>query len=275
VGLDLGPKMERAMREVARRQLAGRQGIRTLAPEDWPRVFSPEFLGDRRLVRGRRMRSVGKFNYHRGVEWNWLARFFVQAELKYGEPDTAYRRYLRSQVEAALHLAGIGGISELFDFSGARGPEFQAWSMAGFLEAIHAFAGVHIDVPARRIVIEPQLPAEWPRIDARKWYGAIPFDVHFTGDQQSRTLCLEFSGTEIPDADFDVALTVPARHTANSLDVRLDGLHHPQDWIVEPLPGTRKRRVKFCFPARRRVEIALGLSTRRAGGSSRTTLTPR
>jgi len=72
-------------------------------------VFPPEFLGDRRHVRGRRMRSVGKFNYHRGVERNWLSRFFVEAELKYGEPDVAFRTYLRSQVGACLAEGGIGG----------------------------------------------------------------------------------------------------------------------------------------------------------------------
>jgi hypothetical protein len=261
VGLDLGPEVERTMREVGRRQLAGRQGIRTLAPEDWSRVFTPEFLGDRRNVRGRRMRSIGKFNYHRGVEWNWLAQFFVQAELKYGEPDVAFRKYLRPQVQAVLHTAGIGGISELFDFSGTRGPEFQAWSMAGFLEAIHAFAGVHIDVPQRRIALEPQLPDSWPRIDVRKWYGnGAPFDLHFSSDHRSRTLRLEFPWGEVPDAELEIALTLPARHTADFLDVRLDGTKAiAKEWVVEPLLGTDKARARFTLPARGRVEVVLGL----------------
>ncbi|MBV9280404.1 MAG: hypothetical protein JOZ41_10020, partial [Chloroflexi bacterium] len=123
VGLDLGPEVERTMRDVGRRELSGKQGIITLAPRDWDRVFPAEFLNDRRNVRGRRMRSIGKFNYHRGVEWNWLSQFFVQAELKYGEPGTAFRTYLRSQVDAVLDRGGVGGISELFDLSGTRGPE--------------------------------------------------------------------------------------------------------------------------------------------------------
>src|SRR5205807_3690600 len=132
-------------------------------------------------------RSIGKFNYHRGVEWNWLAQFFVRAELKYGDPDVAFRTYLRGQVSAALTQAGIGGISELFDLSGTRGPEFQAWSMSGFLEAIQAFCGVHVDVPDRRIVVEPQIPNGWPRLAVRKWYGSIPFDVHYVIDERNHS----------------------------------------------------------------------------------------
>jgi glycogen debranching enzyme len=259
VGLDLGPEVERTMREVARRQLAGRQGIRTLAPQDWDRVFSPEFLSNRRNVRGRRMRSLGKYNYHRGVEWNWLSQFFVQAELKYGEADIAYRTYLKPQIEAVLGTAGIGGISELFDFSGTRGPEFQAWSMAGFLEAIQAFAGVRIDVPAKRITIEPQMPSSWTRVGARKWYGAVPFDLEYTNDGRTHSLVISMSEGDPPDAHLDISLVVPGRQAADSLSARLDGAPHSLDWTAEPIAGSDKRRVKVSLPARRRIELVLGL----------------
>lgn len=259
IGLDLGAEVERAMRDVGRRQLAGHQGIITLAPQDWDRVFSPEFLGNRRAVRGRRMRSVGKYNYHRGVEWNWLSQFFVQAELKYGEPDVAFRKYLRAQVDAALDRAGIGGISELFDLSGTRGPEFQAWSMAGFLEALHAFAGVRIDVPDRRIRLEPQVPDAWPRLQVRKWYGSVPFDIHYAGDDSTRTLRVEFPWGVAPEAEIEVAMPLPAKRTVDFLGVRLDGAAQYLPWRTDPIPGTDRVRVSFTVPAHARVDVTLGL----------------
>lgn len=269
VGLDLGPEVERSMREMGRRQLAGRQGIITLAPEDWGRVFSPEFLGDRRNVRGRRMRSIGKFNYHRGVEWNWLSQFFVRAELKYGEPDVAFRKYLRPQVSAALERGGVGGIGELFDLSGTRGPDFQAWSMAGFLEAVHAFAGVQIDVPARRITVEPHIPASWPRLALRKWYGRIPFDLRYEADGMARALRIDFPWGESPDADIEIALLLPARHSAQDMLVRLDGVRHDVTWWQEPIPGSGHARLRVTVPAAARVEIGMTMerAVRRAASA--------
>jgi glycogen debranching enzyme len=259
IGLDLGPEVERTMREVGRRQLAGQQGILTLAPQDWERVFPPEFLSDRRHVRGKRMRSIGKFNYHRGVEWNWLSQFFVQGELKYGEPDVAYRKYLRGQVDAALDRGGIGGIGEIFDLAGTRGPDFQAWSMSGFLESLHAFAGVRIDVPQQRIVIEPQIPGAWPRLAVRKWYGGVPFDLRYTRDDRTQSLSVEFPWGEAPSCDLEIRLLVPAHRAAGFVDVRLDGEPQSPVWQLEPLPGTEQSRLVLRVPACASVEVTLGL----------------
>jgi len=260
VGLDLGPDVERAMRDVGRRQLAGHQGIITLAPQDWDRVFSPEFLANRRNVRGRRMRSMGKYNYHRGVEWNWLSQFFVQAELKYGEPTIAFRKYLRGQVDAALDRAGVGGISELFDLSGTRGPEFQSWSMAGFLEALHAFAGVRIDVPSRQISIEPQIPDLWPHMHVRKWYGAIPFDLLYSEDDRTRSLAITFPWGEPPDAEIEVSLVLPPKRALDFLLVRLDNTAQSVVSRVEPILGTDHSRVRFALPAPARIEVTSGVN---------------
>jgi len=259
VGLDLGPEVERTMRDVGRRQLAGHQGIRTLAPEDWGQVFSTEFLSDRRHVQGRRMQSMGKFNYHRGVEWNWLSQFFVQAELKYGEADLAYRTYLKPQVDAVLDRAGIGGISELCDLSGTRGPEYQAWSMSGFLEAVHAFAGVRIDVPRRCITVEPQLPAGWPKLEVRKWYGKVPFDLRYAEDNAARTLCLEFPWGDPPDVTVEVSLLLPSRHTVAALDVLLDGSPQLPVWRLEAVAGSDRERLRFTVVGCSRVEMTLHL----------------
>lgn len=257
VGLDLGAKMERSMRDLGRRQLAGSQGIATLARGDWGRVFSPEFLADRRNVRGGRMRSAGKFNYHRGVEWNWLAQFFVRAELKYGDPDAAWRRYLRGQVNAALDSGGIGGISELFDLSGTRGPEFQAWSMSGLLEALHAFGGVTVDVPDRHITVEPQLPAEWKGVRMRKWYGRIPFDVRYAVEDGRHELTIDFPWGEVPDASVSAGFLLPARDAVEGLDVALDGVPQSPVWWVERIAGTGRVWVRFRIPASHAVRVNL------------------
>ena len=257
VGLDLGPEVEWTMRRMGRTQLAGSQGILTLAPQDWDRVFSYEFLHDRRNVRGRRMRSVGKFNYHRGVEWNWLAQFFVQAELKYGEADIAFRKYLRAQVDAVLNRGGIGGISELFDLSGARGVEFQAWSMSGFLEGLQAFAGVRIDVTTKRITIEPQLPADWPRLSVRKWYGNVPFDLKIEGTPEERRVDIQFPWGQPDGVELEIKLVLPHRTRARELEIVVDGLPAETEWAEQAIPGTDRSRVHLLVPACGRVELDL------------------
>jgi len=259
LGLDLGAEVEGAMRRAGREQLAGRHGIVTLAPRDWQHVFPAEFLGDRRHVRGRRMRSTGKFNYHRGVEWNWLSQFFVRAELKYGEADVAYRRFLRNQVTSALDRGGIGGISELFDLTGTRGPEFQAWSMSGFLEALHAFAGVEIDVPGRRIVVAPQLPRDWPGLALRKWYGRIPFDLTVRREARGTRVRLEFPWGEAPDAEMELALMLPEGSEPRYVEVWHDGRPNLPAWDVEPVPGIGRRRMRVSMPAARCIEVEVAI----------------
>jgi hypothetical protein len=224
------------------------------------------------------MRSVGKFNYHRGVEWNWLSQFFVLAELKYGEPDVAFRKYLRAQVAAVLDRGGVGGISELFDLSGTRGPEFQAWSMSGFLQALHAFAGVRIDVPERRIVVEPQIPASWPQLSVRKWYGSIPFDLQYTAGGRASgnphgareaTLRIEFPWGQAPDADIEVGLLLPARRVVDQLEMWVDGEQQQRLWWTEPVSGTDRQRVRFTVPAHAKLELTLKM--KRASSRARLT----
>ncbi len=264
IGLDLGAEVEASMRDLGRDQFAGRQGIVTLAPLDWERVFSPEFLENPRAVRGRRMRSMGKFNYHRGVEWNWLAHFFVRSELKYGEPDVAFRRYLRGQIEGALDNGGIGGVSELYDLSGVRGPEFQAWSMSGVLEALHAFAGISVDVPDQKITVEPQSPRSWSKIEVRKWYGRVPFDVRYTAHSRGQWLLVEWPERQPPDARIEVVLTLPPNHAVQVLDVRLDGVPAPVAGETFTIAGTRRDRLQFTVPAHAHVEVVV--ATRRTAG---------
>ncbi len=259
LGIDLGSRVELTMRAIGRSQLAGRQGIATLAPADWDRVFPRSFLDDRRNVRGKRMNSAGKYNYHRGVEWNWLSQFFVLAELKFGNADRAYDTYFKKQVNGVLDLAGIGGMSELHDLSGARGPDFQAWSMSGFLEAAHAFAGVQIDVPDRRICIRPQIPRSWPYLRVRKWFGSVPFDLEYTARAGERRLRVDFPEGSPAETQLEIALLVPARNTVERVSLQCNDCPQRPDYRREVVPGTRSERVCLTVPASSAVEVVTSL----------------
>jgi glycogen debranching enzyme len=171
--------LERAMVELARDQLAGRRGVRSLAPRDWPKVFPPAFLDDPRSHTGKDMASFGIFNYHRGIEWEWFNPSFVAGELLQGDMEHAYRLYTHSQVDGALHDGGIGGLSELYDEHGQLGADFQAWSMAALIESLHRFAGVSVDAHARTILVAPWNPAEWPFLQLRRRVGDLRFDFRY------------------------------------------------------------------------------------------------
>ncbi|HZU13639.1 MAG TPA: amylo-alpha-1,6-glucosidase [Chloroflexota bacterium] len=267
VDLDLGAVIEDEMRRVGRRQLAGRQGIRTLAPLDWPRVFPAEFLDDRRVVRGKRMRSVGKYNYHRGVEWNWLAGFFVEAELKHGDPDAAHDIYLAPLVRASLERRGIGGIGELYDLAGSRGPEFQTWSMAAFLQAVHAFSGVRMDVPDRRMLVAPQLPTRWPFLAVRKWYDRVPFDI-FYEERGDRKVLRVTAPEGAPEAQ--LTLVLPVRRDELIVDGRIVVDGREVSWL--PAAGEARLTLAAAGEIQMEIEVRRDASLARRTASRRTKL---
>lgn len=191
VGVDLGDEMEQAMRCEGAEQLRGEQGVRTLSPRDWARVLGEEFLGNSDFVSSEHMRSAGKFNYHRGVEWNWLVQLFSQGELKAHDADRAYE-WIRPLVNATLENGGIGGISELFEPAGPLGPDYQTWSMTALLSSLQAFAGVSVDVPNKRIVVRPHIPASWPGLHIKQRFGDVPFTVEFARTEYGGIVCISF-----------------------------------------------------------------------------------
>lgn len=180
-GLDfpLPGRLRREMVLLGRDQLAGRRGIRSLAPRDWPSVLSPEFLADPRNVHNHNMASAGLYNYHRGIEWLWLNQFFVQAELTVGDTEHAYHTYVAGQVHGALCESGVGGLDELYDLRGPLGADFQAWSMTGFIASLRAFAGLRTDAVAGRIRVRPAIPRSWPYLECRTRIGSTFADVHY------------------------------------------------------------------------------------------------
>lgn len=169
--------LSREMVLLARDQLAGRVGVKSLAPRDWPKVFSPEFLADPANFHNGNMASVGIYNYHRGIEWLWLNQYLLLGELRYGDTDTGYRRYVEGQVRAALEKSGVGGLDELHDLHGPLGADFQAWSMASFVTSLHHFAGIDVDANARRVSVRPSLPKTWPDLLCRRRVENCRFDV--------------------------------------------------------------------------------------------------
>jgi hypothetical protein len=134
--------------------------------------------------------------------------------------------------------------------------------MSGFLVALHAFAGVRIDVPERRISIAPQLPRTWPHLQVRKWYGAIPFDVSYAGDDRQRSLSISFPWQEIPECSIDIQLILPERRTSSELVVLVDGEQYGANRRVETLPGTDQERICLTLPASGRIDITTELHTR-------------
>jgi glycogen debranching enzyme len=175
--------LQRQMVELARKQLAGQAGVKSLARRDWEQVLSPEFLKAKGSVVNGHLESVGLYNYHRGVEWLWLNQFLVEGELACGEADRAYALYLRGQVHSALHTMAVGGLSELYDVKGPLGADFQAWSMASFVASLHAFSGVEVDAMERRIRVRPDPPGDWPRYSCRRQVGTTRFDLELHRDR--------------------------------------------------------------------------------------------
>lgn len=242
LGYPLPSDLERQMVLQARGQLAGRVGVRSLAPRDWPKVLAPEFLADKRKVQGDDMASVGIYNYHRGIEWLWLNQFLVRAELQCGDAEHAYRGYVSGLVHAALHEGGMGGLSELYDLRGPLGADFQAWSMTGFLVAMHAFAGVRVDAIDRCVQVRPSVPRAWPHVRCRRRVGGSYFDVSFTpnldGAQEVRV-----SPVDRAPAAHCLRLGVPVPVGKRVAEVRLDGAPVPPErWEVvsgygESTPG--------------------------------------
>src|SRR5947209_19073007 len=134
--------------------------------------------------------------------------------------------------------------------------------MAGFVEAVHAFAGVHVDVPDGTIGLSPQLPSGWSHLTARKWYGTIPFDVCYRTVDGAPHLEVDFPWGQVPDARIEVSLILPPRTEPAHVEAGSDSVPHSPGWQVETLSRSNRRRVRIALPAA--VHLSLSLSLRRA-----------
>jgi glycogen debranching enzyme len=247
----LKPSLKASMVKLAREELAGHTGVRSLAPRDWSRTFPSEFLKDPAHVQGRDMVSVGIYNYHRGIEWNWLNPYFVTAELEAGDIDAAYELYVADQVHAAVYETAVGGLSELTDAHGQVGADFQAWSMAGLIESLHAFSGVEANERERRLRIAPLLPTTWPFLECRRRIAECWFDLRYVRSADAQELTITFIDG-IPNGSFEVGLPISYSDTALASSINdkhvapecwnFDDAHRRRAWIrVEPEKQVRIR----------------------------------
>jgi glycogen debranching enzyme len=218
LGLHFDPEWEERSLALGRWELGGISGVRTLARSQWEMVLGPQIAALARA--GRPLPSVGKVNYHRGVEWNWLTQLFVAGELRYGRPDLAFDHYLARQIYDCLFTAGLGGISEVFDHRGPAGPDFQAWSMLGLIASLHAFTGIDIDVPANCLTVAPQKPRRWPHLSVRRYFDHVPFVMEYRMARAKRTVVIEFEG--VPECPPEITVRLPLPK----------GLHPPRVSVV-------------------------------------------
>ncbi|MGH2449098.1 MAG: amylo-alpha-1,6-glucosidase [Chloroflexota bacterium] len=217
---------------LGRSQLAGRRGVRSLAPRDWAKVLSPEFLADAHNIHHMSMTSVGIYNYHRGIEWLWLNQFFVEGELLCGNTDLAYWTYVAGQTYAALHESGVGGLGELYDSRGPLGADYQAWSMAGYVNSLHAFSGVQIDAIDSTLDIRPSTPKDWQFQDIRRRAGDVCFNLHHSFQGNTQTIEV------YPEGDlshYRTRLGVRIPENLNPACITIDGDAVGRDkWEIEP-----------------------------------------
>lgn len=232
VNYPLPPALRRSMVLLARQQLAGQCGIRSLAPRDWARVLSPAFLQNPQFVGPDGMESVGIYNYHRGIEWLWLNQFFVQGELQCGDTEHAYTRYVAGLANRAVDSGGVGGLGELYDRHGPLGADFQAWSMASFIDSLHAFGGVHIDALHRTLQVRPSIPHSWPYLTMRRRAGETPFDLHYQVHGHRRHITLAALHSP-PNYTVRMGVRVPPGATVHA--ITLDETAVPAErWQHEP-----------------------------------------
>jgi len=103
-------------------------GLRTLPASD-PRYIG-KYFGDQRA------RDAA---YHQGTVWPWLLGPFFEAYLKVNQHSAAARAQVETwlnALEAHLHAAGLGQISETFDADAPHAPvgcTAQAWSVGELL----------------------------------------------------------------------------------------------------------------------------------------------
>ena len=111
--------LERSILEIVREHLAG-IGIRSLSPGEVD--YFDEYSGDQ--------------SYHRGTQWPWLNYLAVKAEVRNGNKEVAYKKYVEPLMKVIL-TRNWGGISEIYSGNSKSCicPHYQTWSLASFIIA--------------------------------------------------------------------------------------------------------------------------------------------
>ncbi|SRR5579884_1089770 len=250
----LPPDLARDMVLVARDQLAGRMGVKSLAPRDWPEQFSAAFVQDAHNIRDKSMMSVGIYNYHRGIEWPWLCPFLLLGELAVGDTQTGYDHYVRGQMRSSLHHSGVGGLDELQDLRGPLGADFQGWSMAGFLACLHDFAGVQVDALEHRIIVRPSIPRSWPHLLVRRRVKNCRFDVEYRPSSEDQRILVQ-AVDEVPAGfQLEIGIRVPEGAMVESIWLN-DQECAPMGWRLQPMPAEAPQEAWMSTDFKSRTEV--------------------
>ena len=123
-----GDRAESVLR-VCESKLLTPVGLRTLSPDD------PRYRG---RIEGNQWERDSA--YHQGTVWPWLLGPWITAVIRVrGEAGREQARKLIDNMDAHLHEAGVGTISEVFDGDAPHTPRgciAQAWSVAELLRVI-------------------------------------------------------------------------------------------------------------------------------------------
>jgi len=128
----LEPDVARQVVDLVEAKLWTPRGLRSLAPGD--SSYCPRYVGGVMARDGA---------YHQGTVWPWLAGPFVEAWVRVRGQTVAARAEARRRfvapLQAHLHEAGIGHVSEIADAEAPhvpRGCPFQAWSVGELLRLV-------------------------------------------------------------------------------------------------------------------------------------------
>ena len=116
--------------------------------------------------------------YHNGTVWGWNAGFAVTAMCRQRQTELAARLAL-NLADQILRLGCRGSMSELIEAIPRKpgqlvlsGTWAQAWSTAEFSRNAHQdFGGFHPRLLDGALHLNPHLPADWKKLDARFPFG--------------------------------------------------------------------------------------------------------
>ncbi len=229
-----GPERAAAtLRHLASAELTTDWGVRSLGPT------SAEY---------------GPLRYTYGAVWPVLSTWAALAEFRHHFTPAA----CRTLFGIARHTFdnGLGVVSEVF--SGSRNiglPEcvaHQGFSSVGaVLPLARGLLGLEADAPARTVTFAPQLPADWPFVEVRRFRaGAVAFDFRYARSRGRIVLDAEARSGETYRLRFAPVLGGGARVTA----VTCDGRAVPFE--VRATPRSVQPLVEVDLARSARLEVA-------------------
>ena len=153
------------------------QGVCTLAPSDPRYHVSPAGSAENR------------FN---GPVWTWLTGPVTYILTRYDRQDVSYRltKYL-ARVALSEDLAGT--LPDML-LPAPEGERASLAAMAEFIRSVYQdYLGVHVDLAAGSLAIQPKLPSELSEVDFTVYAGRSPIDIEYRRRTQDTRVVLQAS----------------------------------------------------------------------------------